>query len=178
MLNSCMENTKRGELFRLRTLRRTTVLKILVAGLMTVGIGAAIYSYTSWKQTIPPPLPQDLISSVGYPVYYPSHIPRGYHFKVDSIANHNGLLFYKFINGNRVITVTQQATPAQKVDLNKLEGYSELQLTIGRAATGQSVGNPSVIILTDSTLVNITSNKDVTKDQVLTVAKNMKLVEE
>jgi len=154
------------------------LLKILTIVVSVFCIGALVYLYIAREQGIPPSLPQDTISSLNYQVFYPTRIPKGYSYKKGTATSHNGLLFYKFVNGKKVITITEQAAPPKYIDLNKIvEGYTALKVPIGRAAVGTSVGNPSVIIITDTTLINITSSKGVAKNQVTSLAQKMKLVE-
>ncbi len=163
-------------LHRLKTGRKG-FLKVLAGVVVVFCIGFAVYSFVAWRQSIPPPLSQDITSSVYYQIYQPSQMPRGYHLKPDSVTSHNGLVIYKLISGKNTITVTQQAAPHTSIDLSKLEGYTSLNVPIGRAASGQSVGNPSAIIITDSTLINITSSKGVTKQEVTDIAQKMKAAE-
>ena len=137
--------------------------------------GISIYAYTSWKQSIPPALSQDSIGTLNFQVYYPSRMPPGFRFKKGSISSQNGLFFYKFINGKKVITVTEQVAPPKSFKLTNLKGYTSISVPIGKAATGTSVGNPSVIIVTDTTLVNITSTKGVPKENVFFLAQKMEL---
>lgn len=152
-------------------------LKILAVTLGIFLIGILGYLYNSYRRSFPPSLPQSVIGSVNFKIYYPSRVPSGYLYKKGSATSHNGLLFSKFINGKKIITVTEQAAPAANIDFNKLEGgYTSIESSIGRAAVGISVGNPSIIIITDSTLISINSSKGVPKDQVIGFAKNMKLI--
>jgi hypothetical protein len=178
-MDDAVEDSKpaKSRFSRLRFSRRG-LLKVLLGLAVVFCIGLAIYVFITWKQSIPPALPQEITSSVYYQIYEPSHMPKGYTFKSDSVTSHNGLIFYKFVNGKKVITVTQQATPKSNIDLSKLEGYTSLQVPAGKAASGQSVGNPSAIIITDSTLINITSSKGVTKQEVTSVAQRMKPAEQ
>jgi len=158
--------------------KRWLVRKALPVSIGIVCVGFIIYLFLMWKQTIPTPLPQDSVSSLNYQVYYPSHIPSGYRYKTGSATSHNGLLFFKFNNGKKVITVTEQAAPPKSLDVIKiLGGYTSLSLSIGKAGVGASVGRPAVIIITDTTLINITSSQGVTKDQVIAIAQKMKLLE-
>lgn len=139
-------------------------------------IGILINLFVSWRHTIPPALPTEAISSLNYQIYYPTQMPAGYRYKKDSANSHNGLLFYKFVRGKNVITVTEQTAPPKSINLYKISGgYTKLNIPLGDAGVGTSVGNPAVMIITDTTLINITSSKGVAKDQVISLAKKMKL---
>lgn len=158
------------------TRRRSIIILIVAASIMSISF--CIYCFISWRQTFPPALPENIRSSVLYQVYYPSQVPAGYRFKTDSAKSHNGLLFFKFTHGKKVITVTEQAAPAINLDFSKIEGgYTTLLLPLGKAAVGTSVGNPSIIIVTDTTLISINSNKGVSKNDVLAVAQKIKPVD-
>ncbi len=159
------------------TFTKRGLIKILAILLGVLCIVMGVYQYIAWRHSFPPPLPKDAISSLNFKVFYPTRMPKGYRYKNDSATSHNGLLFYKFINGKKLITVTEQAAPPKNIDLHKIvEGYTDLKVTIGQAAVGTSVGNPSVIIITDTTLINITSGKGVTKNEVIDVAQKIKPV--
>ena len=155
---------------------RKVFKKIIAVIIGAVCTGILIYFYIAWRQSIPTPLPTDAVSSLNFEVYYPSRIPSGYSYKKNSATSHNGVLFFKFVNGKKIITVTEQAVPPKSLDVYKIAGgYTALKISIGKAGLGTSVGWPSVIIITDSTLINITSSQGVTKDQVIAVAQKMEL---
>lgn len=155
--------------------KKKSIFKFLALFLSILSIGILVYMYITVKQTTPPPLPKDAVAGLSFKIYYPTRMPQGYQFKKGSITALNGLLFYKFENDKKIITVSEQVAPPKSFKLSSLEGYTSITVPAGKAATGKSVGNPSVIILTDTTLINITSSKGVSKDTVISFAQKMNL---
>jgi hypothetical protein len=149
--------------------RRPLIILILVVLIGLITAGWFILSNSTDKSTIP----LEIVSKLSFPAYYPSKLPAGYSYTDGSAKLQTGLFYYKLHKGTKIITVTQQ--PVQgSIDLKKLPKYSSLNVPAGPAALGVSVGNPSAVIATGSTLVSINSSKGVSKDDVITVAKNIK----
>jgi hypothetical protein len=117
-----------------------------------------------------------MADKVSFTVYYPSKLPSGYKYTDDSVKLNSGLFYYKLHNGKKTVTVTQQAVFGT-VNLQKLPKYSSLDVPAGPAALGISVGNPSAVVSTGSTLVSINSSKGVSKDTVIAIAKNIQRVQ-
>jgi hypothetical protein len=158
------------------TLLKRSWAWIILAVLIIGGISSAIFLISSR----PAPAPQlvSLADNISFPVYYPSTLPHGYSYIDNSAKIQSGLIYYKLHNGTKVISVTQQPISSpSSVNLQKLPRYSSLNVPAGPAAIGVSIGNPAVVILTGSTLVNINSSKGVSKDSVIAVARNMKAID-
>jgi hypothetical protein len=122
-------------------------------------------------------LPMSIVNEVSFKVYFPPKETAGYGYSLGTAKYNNGLLSYKLNNRTNIITVIEQVAPPKAIDLTVLPGYSKLELAIGQAVIGQSIGNPSVIILTDSTLINMTSSKNVTPSDIARVAHDMEAVQ-
>lgn len=148
---------------------------IVMTALFLVIIGTVILFFMSRSQA-PPKQVVSMVDSVNFPVYYPSKLPVGYSYVDSSAKFQSGFLYYKLHNGTKVITVTQQGISSNAVNLHKLPSYSSLNVPAGPAAIGISVGNPSVVIATGSTLVSLNSTKGVSKDTVVAIAKRIRLV--
>jgi len=129
------------------------------------------------KPSPPPAQILNLAEAVNFKVYYPSKLPGGYSYTDGSANIQSGFLYYKLHSGTKVISVTEQPIPASTVNLQNLPKYSSLSVPAGPAAIGLSVGNPSVVIVTGSTLVNMNSSKGVAKDTLVFLAKNIKSVQ-
>jgi hypothetical protein len=121
------------------------------------------------------PLPENIVNSILFPAYYPSANPAGFKYVKDSAKISSGFLYYKFANGSKVISVTEQEVP-QGVNLHALPNYNDFQLGIGKAVIGTSLNKPSAVILTPTTLVNLTSAKFTTKNQLIIFAQSLALM--
>lgn len=163
----------RAKLARLPS--RKTLLLFLVAAIFLASVSGG-YAYYLTRRAVTPPLPMNLVAATSFRVYYPERLPSGYQYMTGSAKFVTGLFSYKLKNGSKVITVLEQAAPPKAIDLGAVEGFTSLKVATGRAAIGQIVGNPSAIVITDSTLVNITSSKGVSKESVTLIAQKLKPV--
>ena len=153
--------------------RRRRFLYIIPAIIILIVLAGFLYLK---KPAAPPAQLVDLADTVNYSVYYPSRLPGGYVYTGGSAKIQTGLLYYKLHNGAKTITVTQQPVVGSPINLQKLPQYKSLDVPAGPAAIGVSVGNPSAVIATGSTLVNINSSKGVSKDSVIAIAKKIKAI--
>lgn len=119
------------------------------------------------------PFPPNLASQLSYPVYFANGAPNDYNYKIASEKIEANILFYTMTNGKKNIFVTEQAKPATAIKLNSLPKHSPLPVSIGNAVVGTGLGNPSVVIITPTTLIQITSNKGVSNADVISVAQKM-----
>jgi hypothetical protein len=150
--------------------------KILIGIILILLITAAAGSYKLFRTAALPAQVVNIADTLNYSVYYPSKLPGGYSYTDGSANLKTGLFYYKLHNGKKTITVTQQPVLGT-IDLRKLPKYSSLNVPAGPAAIGVSVGNPSVVIATGSTLVNINSSKGVSRDSVIAVARKIKAID-
>jgi hypothetical protein len=146
------------------------VVGIIIILLLLGGLASAYYLNN--RVTLPPQI-VNLADTVNFTVYYPSKLPSGYTYTDGSAKIQTGLFYYRFHNGTKVISVTEQPIPASAVNLQNLPKYSSLNVPAGPAAIGVSIGNPSVVIATGSTLVNLSSSKGVTKTEIVSIAQKM-----
>lgn len=151
--------------------------RLIVVGVATLLVIGLLGFYYAKRPVAPPGQLVNLASTVNFPVYYPAKLPRGYSYTDSSSKIQSGLLYYKLHNGNKIISVTQQFIPTSSVNLQHLPNYHSLNVPAGPAAIGISIGNPSVVIATGSTLVNINSSKGVDKDSVITIASQIKPIQ-
>jgi len=156
----------------IRSKRKLVVLGLIIFLLAIVGT----IGFFTLNSQHPPQQLINIAEEVNFPIYYPSELPAGYSFMDNSAKYQSGFLYYKLHKGNKIISITQQPIPAAAVNLQKLPRYSSLSVPAGPAALGVSVGNPSAVIATGSTLVNINSSKGVSKDDVVAIAKHIKML--
>ena len=120
-------------------------------------------------------LPPNVTSSLSYPIYYSPGNSNGYAYQVGSEKIKAGILFYTMVNGSKRIFITEQATPTNTINLNSLPKHTPLDVPIGKAVLGTGLGNPSIVITTPSTLIQLTSSKGVTKADIVSVAQSLVL---
>lgn len=159
---------------RLHAPKKTILALAAIILLSSAGIG---YYYLHRKPAVVKfSLPANIVSGVNFPLYVPAKLPPDYHYNIGSANIRNGILFYKLSSGTKIITITEQPLPPVDINLTDIKSYSDLKVPAGRAAIGISVGNPAVIILTDTTMVNINSTKGTPKDVVSELAQSISLL--
>jgi hypothetical protein len=119
------------------------------------------------------PFPAQIAGSLNYPVYYPSEVTTGYSYQPGSANIKATILFFTLTNGAKSIFVTEQSVPLSAINLNGLPKHSDISVPIGQAILGTGLGKPSIIIITASTLIELTSNKGVTKSDIIQIARAM-----
>jgi len=105
------------------------------------------------------PIPADIRQSAGFKLYYPTKLPAGYYFDKTSIKSNQGIVYYGLKNSDRQILVTQQKAPQETLELQKMDGFHEIPDLAGQAVAGKLNGASVAILITDSTMVNLTANK-------------------
>ncbi len=117
--------------------------------------------------------PAHIADSLSYPIYYPANVTNGYQYQADSANIKTKLLFFTLAHDSKSIFVTEQTVPNSAINLNSLPKYTSLNVPIGQAVIGTGLGNPAVVIITPSTLIQLTSNKGVTKTDIISIAQAM-----
>ena len=149
--------------------RRWPKVALIVILLIAIGFGVLLFR----TKDSGPPFPQDITSGLAYPVYYSKNATRGYSYQPGSAKVKAGILFFTMTNGSKKIFITEQATPTVGVNLSSLPKHTNLDITIGKAVLGTGLGNPSIVIIAPSTLIQLTSSKGVTQADVISIAQKM-----
>jgi hypothetical protein len=121
-------------------------------------------------------LPTAVTKQVGFPVYYPSPMSPGYMLQQESVRVENGVLFYTLKDGGSSVVISEQATPQNPPNLSELVGFTSLKTIAGNAAVGVGSGSnaPVVIIVSNTTLITMTGQRNMPSDVVSTIAQNMR----
>lgn len=122
----------------------------------------------------PYPLPKAIVRDSTFPVYYPNPLPDGISYQQDSAKRDHGVLTYNLHTGSQTIHIFEQTAPSSAPDLDHLPGFSHLQIPAGKAAIGQTLNRPVAIILSNTTIINISGDTKVPSDVVTSVAKAMR----
>lgn len=120
------------------------------------------------------PLPADIVSQAGFPLYYPAPSVNGYRYE-DSARITHGVVFYTLANDtDESIDVTEQSAPSNPPNVKKLLGFTELKTPAGVGAIGtSSTKRPVAIVISNTTLITVTGPKGLPSDVVGNLAKNM-----
>lgn len=150
----------------------------LIVIVATVLIGVSIAHNTKNSSFFP----DSVRSSVNFPLYYPSNLPKGYTYDKSGTFVSNKTLFFNIRAGGRVINIAEQALPSRPPDLEALKklnpSFKDLYLDSGNAISGidSASRSPTVIIETNTTLISIQATINTPSDQVVDLAKHLRSV--
>jgi hypothetical protein len=119
-------------------------------------------------------IPATITRQVNYDLYFPSPMPPGYIYTKDSATFQIGQVFFKFTNGKKRVTVNEQPMPDPKPNLNLLAGYTQFNSPAGKAAIGTSIGEPTAVVLTPTTVITMHCIGGVSVDELTTAINNLK----
>jgi hypothetical protein len=125
---------------------------------------------TSSSQTIP----QSITRQVNFSLYFPAPMPPGYTYMKDTATFQIGQVYYKFASGAKRVTVMEQPMPAKKPDLGLMSGYSLFNSAVGKAAVGDSFGQPAGVVLTPTTVITFHTVGNVSQQELKTAINNLK----
>lgn len=143
--------------------------QVIVAAVVACVVALVVFSVYRWhtadKVTIS--LPSDITTlAVSFPVYYPSPLPEGYMYEQGSASLQDGVLFYKLHNNMQEMLITEQVAPTNNLLLDSIVGFNGIHTANGTAYVGKNGAQPTAIIRTKSTLINISATPDVSSDLV------------
>jgi hypothetical protein len=147
----------------------TVVIAILLAAAAIFGAGYLLKGSNDSNG-----IPASITRQVNYDLYFPSPMPPGYIYMKDTATFQIGQVFYKFANGKKRVTVNEQPMPETKPNLNLLAGYTQFQSAVGKAAIGTSVGEPTAVVLTPTTIITMHCIGGVSQDDLKTAIGNLK----
>jgi hypothetical protein len=147
----------------------TIVIAILLAAAAIFGAGYLLKGSNDSNG-----IPASITRQVNYDLYFPSPMPPGYIYMKDTATFQIGQVFYKFANGKKRVTVNEQPMPETKPNLNLLAGYTQFQSAVGKAAIGTSVGEPTAVVLTPTTIITMHCIGGVSQDDLKTAIGNLK----
>lgn len=142
--------------------------------LVTSVSGGAFYYFMHQNSH---PISKEIRSSVSFPIYYPEKLPAGYAVDKESVKVEGGILFYVVSSTTKKITITQQTAPSSGLDLKKLSeintSFKSNPVLAGEAVLGLNQGIPVGIMKTNTTLVNITGQKDIPQDVLARLMRDL-----
>lgn len=119
-------------------------------------------------------IPANITRQVNYDLYFPSPMPSGYTYMKDTATFQIGQVYYKFANGKKRVTVTEQPMPSNKPDLSLMSGLTQFKSPVGTAAVGTELGESTAVVLTPTTVVTMHSVGGVTINDLQQTVNNLK----
>ena len=148
--------------------KRVWVLAVCVAIIIAAAVGGTLFLSRDTG-----PIPRSIRQASTFTLYYPATLPKGYVLQSQSVRGDTGIVFYVLANDKRQVNVSQQPLPPNPPNINSLSGFSKLETTAGKAAIGANGSSPTVIVLSNTTLITINGSPGTPQDVVANIAKNM-----
>lgn len=101
-------------------------------------------------------------------------MPAGYTYMKDTATFQIGQVYYKFSDGRKRVTVKEEPIADTKPNLNLLAGFTQFDSPIGKAAIGTSVGQPTAVIVTNTTVITMNTFGGVSQNDLRTAINNLK----
>jgi hypothetical protein len=140
--------------------------------LVAIAVGLVLFLQKSDS-----PVPKNIQKSVNFALYYPSTLPSGYTLDKGSVKSENQIVFYSLDNDGKKISISEQAAPANPPDFENIQkgntSFKILNAAGGRAIYGVSQNLPAAIFLTNTTLINISGDKNVPLDTIVKTTQQM-----
>lgn len=149
--------------------RLSLAAAVVVAGLAIFGAGYLLKGSNDSQG-----IPASITRQVNYDLYFPSPMPQGYIYMKDTATFQIGQVFYKFANGKKRVTVNEQPMPDPKPNLAKLPGYTQFSSSVGPAAIGTDLGEPTAVILTPTTVITMHCVGGVSPDDLKAAISSLK----
>jgi len=125
-------------------------------------------------------LPKSIVKSSNLTLYYPSELPRGYALDRSTAREVDGIVFFtiKDTASDRQIVFSEQVAPTNPPDFDAIQKSSS-SLKKANVAGSQGVigvyqSTPTAIILTNTTLINISGSKNTPEDAVANLVKSLR----
>jgi hypothetical protein len=135
--------------------------------------GTAIYL----TRRDPSPIPKNIRQTVGFAVYYPRPLPVNYELDKNSISLQNDIVFFIVQDKTKKISISEQAAPPNPPDFDALQkrndSFKKLDVLGGNALYGVSQNMPVAILLTNTTLVNVSGSQNTPIDVIARVTQSM-----
>lgn len=119
-------------------------------------------------------IPAKITKQANYDLYFPSPMPAGYTYMKDTATFQIGQVYYKFSDGRKRVTVKEEPIADTKPNLNLLAGFTQFDSPIGKAAIGTSVGQPTAVIVTNTTVITMNTFGGVSQNDLRTAINNLK----
>lgn len=151
-------------------------ISLIILGLIFIAvvIGSLVLGLGHQAPNNQPSLSQTEINLVNFPIYYPFTLPTGYSINSKATKVQTNLLFIRIVHHNQTINISEQPTPLNVPQINKLPSYETLKTSIGQGVIGINYGTPSAIIISQGTLINIDTQSLVSKASLIKIIQYLK----
>ncbi len=114
-----------------------------------------------------------ITSQLNFTAYFPKPLVTGTYLDATTIKVTGGILFFKLDYDHYAISVVEQSAPQDPPDLASLVGFTKLSSDAGSAVIGQSPTGLTVIALNATTLVTLSSPKQLPSRILTSTVQNL-----
>lgn len=148
---------------------------IIVMGIMGLIIVSSLSFYFLRSKN---PIPENIRKQVTFPVYYPNKLPAGYSLDKNLIRVENGIMFFSLDSKkNQKIIISEQTAPSNPPDFDTIQkaysSFKKIDVIGGKAIFIISGETPTAILLTNTTLINISASKDTPEDVLVRLVQDL-----
>ena len=149
-------------------------LIVIILVMLVAGGWMIMSNKSSQKQTLTV-VPQSVLDSVEFPLYYPAQLPKDFRTSSPPQAQ-NGIVTFNYIyQDDKQLIMTQQARPKLMEEVKKTK---EITLPFGKSYIADLNGRTAGIVVTDKTLVIITSStKTIDSDKLETFIRSLEKIQ-
>lgn len=140
------------------------VLQLFFIIIIVITVGLFFLNNFLNKRKLNEVVPDSIRSSLNFPTYYPI-FSKDIEPEISSMNFFDGILIYSATLNNTNFTITQQAKP-ENFSLEKylnnvgMDNVSQVQTSIGKGLKGRVMGNDSIIVENDKTIITISTAGD------------------
>ncbi len=150
--------------------------KILLLTVVLVFSLAGYLFYENYINKTPSnTLPIPITKQAGFPIYYPATLPSGYRLDEKSVMIENNILFFTIQKDRNKVSISEQATPNPAINLKAIQdmntSFKKVDVPAGEAIAGISTDLPVGIVVTNTTLINLSATKNVPQDVLIKLIK-------
>jgi hypothetical protein len=124
-------------------------------------------------------LPKNVTKASNLTLYYPTKLPKGYRLDQSTAKYSGGVVFFtlKDVAGNRQVVFTEQAAPANPPDFDAIQksysNFKKISIAGGQGVIGTYRQAPTAIILTNTTLINMSGSSNTPLDTATALVKSL-----
>lgn len=123
------------------------------------------------------PFPKNIRTSADFPLYYPDSLPSGYELSRASIKYDRNIVFYNISHGNSEIRISEQSKPTNPPDFSAIQkaysSFRKVDIPAGQAISGDYRGTPTAIMLTNTTLINLSASQGTPEDVLVKLVQSL-----
>lgn len=147
------------------------IVVILGISLVSIGTYAYLYGGTLRNERSISVIPENIIASTDFPLYYPQSIPQGFSLEAGSFQSNSEFVSFSLVaNDGKTLLVVQQPD-AEAFNPSELALEKQSETRIGSSYLTELNHRPTGIITADKTMITISSSSPKMEEEVKSLMK-------